>query len=89
MAVVEALEGFLRSSSIAGLSHIANERSFSKVFWIFTIVMCFLISGFYIDMAFQSWAESPVKTLIETMPSSQLVFPKVYDSYNLICKNIS
>lgn len=37
----------------------------------------FCAAGFLINESFQSWADSPVKTTIETLPISDLKFPKV------------
>ena len=77
MTVSKAIDEYLKASSISGLSHIANEKKSSKLFWMFTVFVSFLVSAFYINLAFESWSESPVKTLIETLPSNKLTFPKV------------
>ena len=37
----------------------------------------FSTAGLLINQAFQSWADSPVSTAIETRPISELTFPKV------------
>ena len=71
------LESFLESSSINGLNHISNTRRHGRLFWILVVLTGFIASGFLIYESFQSWKESPVKTTIETLPITELTFPKV------------
>ena len=77
MGAFAALDYFLKSSSIAGLSHVSNEKHVSRLFWIFAVASSFLTSVYLINQSFQMWSESPVTTLIETLPSSKLSFPKI------------
>ena len=70
-------ESFLESSSINGLNHISNTRRHGRLFWILVVLTGFIFSGFLIYESFQSWKESPVKTTIETLPITELTFPKV------------
>ena len=74
---MESLRLYLETSSINGLSHISHSKGSSKIFWIFTVTLGFIIAGVLINQAFTNWAESPIRTIIETRPISELQFPKV------------
>ena len=74
---MKEFESFLESSSISGLNHISNTRRYGRLFWVFIVLTGFTVSGFLIYESFQSWKESPVKTTIETLPITELIFPKV------------
>ena len=41
------------------------------------MIVGFTGAGILINTSFQSWAESPVKTTIETLPITEITFPKV------------
>ena len=78
--VIEEMEGvrtFLESSSIHGLSYVSTKNKYIQLFWIFVVTFGFCAAGFLINESFQSWADSPVKTTIETLPIADLKFPKV------------
>ena len=68
---------FLESSTIHGLAYIATGRKFVRLFWIVVVIVGFTGSGALIYKSFQSWADSPVKTTIETKPITNITFPKV------------
>ena len=68
---------FLESSTIHGLAYISTTRKWVKLFWIVVVVSGFVGAGYIIKESFDSWAESPVKTTIETLPMDELKFPKV------------
>ena len=51
--------------------------SFTKIFWILVVIVGFTGAGVLIFVSFQFWADSPVKTTIETHPIEQRTFPKV------------
>ena len=68
---------FLETSSIHGVLHIAKTNRLQRILWIFIVVCGFFGAGLLIRQSFQSWSESPVRTTIETLPISQLRFPKV------------
>ena len=68
---------FLESSTIHGLAYIATGRKYVRLFWIVVVIVGFTGSGALIYKSFQSWADSPVKTTIETLPITEITFPKV------------
>ena len=74
---MDTLKEFLDSSSIAGLTQVANNKGLVRLFWTIVVILGFAVSGLLIQMSFMSWAESPVRTTIETVPIKELTFPKV------------
>ena len=68
---------FLESSSIHGLAHISRNRKLKQTFWLIVVVVGFISAFFLIYTSFQSWHESPVKTMTETLPISEMKLPKV------------
>ena len=74
---MEGVENFLDSSTIHGLSYISSTRKNIRLFWIFVVLAGFLTAGYLIQQSFHSWAESPVKTTVETLPISEISFPKI------------
>ena len=74
---MENIKKFLESSTIHGLSYISTERQYVRLFWITVAMVGFTGAGVIIHQSFQSWAESPVKTTIETRPIKEITFPKV------------
>ena len=74
---MERVNAFLESSTIHGLNHISTSRKYARAFWILVVLAGFTAAGYLIQTSFQSWAESPIKTTIETLPISEIKFPKV------------
>ena len=74
---MEYFNNFLESSTIHGLYYISTTKRFVRLFWILTVVTGFSVSCFLIHQSFESWADSPVKTTIETLPTSQIKFPNI------------
>ena len=74
---MENFTNFFESSTIHGLAYIATGRKYVRLFWILVVIAGFTGAGVLIYSSFQSWAESPVKTTIETHPITDLTFPKV------------
>ena len=74
---MEDLNTFLESSTIHGLSYILTTKKYSRLFWILVVTSGFAGASILIKESFDSWTESPVKTTIETMPISEIKFPKV------------
>ena len=74
---MERISTFLESSTIHGLNYISTTRKYSRVFWIFVVLVGFTSAGFLIHTSFQSWSVSPIKTAVETLPIADLKFPKV------------
>ena len=75
--MMEKLNTFLESSTIHGFSYIAAGRKYVRLFWILVVIGGFSAAGFIIYQSFQSWADSPVKTTIETLPITEITLPKV------------
>ena len=71
------MKEFLESSTIHGLSYIARNRRFVRLFWVCVIIAGFTGAEFLIQQSFTSWANSPISTTIETLPISELEFPNV------------
>ena len=68
---------FLESSTIHGLAYIASTEKLIRLFWIFVVFAGFSGAGILIHQSFQSWAENPIVTSIETLPIEKVRFPKV------------
>ena len=68
---------FLEASTIHGLSHIASSKSIVKPLWMTIVFTGFACAGILINQSFQSWEESPIKTTVQTLPITELTFPKV------------
>ena len=68
---------YLEFSTIHGMGHIGSSQKFSKIFWMIVVMSGFLGGGVLVLQAFDSWAKSPVSTVIETLPITQINFPKV------------
>lgn len=77
LTTMEYVRTFLDSSSIHGLSNISTSKKYWRLFWIMVVTFGFCTAGFLIYKSFQSWEESPIKTTIETLPISEMIFPKV------------
>ena len=71
------LRTFLESSTIHGLSHISTTRKYARILWIIVVLTGFSGAGVLISKSFQDWSDSPVKTTIETLPITDITFPKV------------
>ena len=74
---MEGVRTFLESSTIHGLTYISTTRKYARLFWILVVLTGFFGASLLIKESFDSWAESPVKTTIETLPISEIRFPKV------------
>ena len=75
--IMEKVNTFLESSTIHGLVYISTAKRLQKLFWILVVLSGFICAGVLINEAFQSWAESPVSTNIETLPIAKLKLPKI------------
>ena len=76
-AVMHGFRSFLESSTIHGLTYISSTRKYVRLFWIFVVITGFSAASFMIYESFQAWEESPVSTNIETLPITEITFPKV------------
>ena len=74
---MERISAFLESSTIHGLNYISTTRKYPRAFWILVVLSGFTGAGYMIHTSFKSWADSPIKTTIETLPISEIKFPKV------------
>ena len=74
---MEGVSIFLETSTIHGLTYISTTRKYARVFWILVVMTGFVGACLLIKESFDSWSESPVKTTIETLPISEIRFPKV------------
>ena len=74
---MERVSAFLESSTIHGLNYISTSKKYARAFWILVVLAGFTAAGYLIHTSFQSWADSPIKTTIETLPISEIEFPKV------------
>ena len=74
---MDGLRYFLESSTIHGLSYIPAAKKHARIFWVLVVIAGFTGAGIIIQKSFQSWAEGPVTTTIETNPITDLTFPKV------------
>ena len=71
------IQTFLESSTIHGLVYISTTRKYARLFWILIVIVGFSTAAYLIQQSFQSWADSPVKTTVETLPMSEITFPKI------------
>ena len=74
---MEEVRTFLDSSTIHGLAYISSTRKFARVIWVCIVIVGFIGAGMLIQISFQAWADSPVKTTIETLPITEISLPKV------------
>ena len=74
---MDGVRTFLESSTIHGLNFISTTRRYVRVFWILVVLAGFSSAAYLINTSFQSWADSPIKTTVETWPIKEIKFPKV------------
>ena len=63
---MEEVRNFLEFSTIHGLTHVASSRKLVKAFWILVVIAGFTGASVIIYQSFDNWADSPVKTTLET-----------------------
>ena len=74
---MEELKNYLDSATVHGFAYIGQTRKLTKVFWILVVITGFSLAGILIHQSIASWEESPIKTTVETIPISEVTFPKV------------
>ena len=75
---MDTTKTFLESSTIHGLLHISTNKKYAtKLFWIVVVILGFTAASYMIYESFQTWADSPIKTTIETLPITKITLPKV------------
>ena len=76
--MMESVKEFLESSTIHGLSYISTSRKVGvKYLWVGIVITGFTISGILIFQSFKQWNKSPVGTSEETLPISEISFPRI------------
>ena len=71
------VEDFLETSTIHGLIHISRNRKYAKLIWILVVIGGFTLASIMIQESFQTWADDPIKTTIESKSIKELHFPKL------------
>ena len=74
---MEGVVEYLESASIHGLVYISATRRLVRLAWLCVVMTGFTLAGVLIHQSFDSWADSPVTTTIETLPITDLDFPNV------------
>ena len=74
---MDVLTNYMENSSIHGVGFISKTKAFRRAFWLFVVLTGFTGAFIIIFYNFQNWAETPVITTMETLPISELMFPKV------------
>ena len=74
---MDDIRTYLETTTVHGLTYISTTRKYTRLFWILTVISGFFGAGYLIKESFDGWGESPVKTTIETLPISEIIFPKV------------
>ena len=76
--MMENFRNFLESSTIHGLIYISSSKKhIERLFWILIVIGGFTCSGVLIYQSFDTWAETPITTTIETLPIEDIIFPTV------------
>ena len=74
---MDNIKTFLESSTIHGVNHISTAGKYGRLLWVLIVFTGFTGAGIMIYESFQAWEESPVTTTVETMPITEITFPKV------------
>ena len=74
---MDVLTNFLENSSIHGLAFISRTQAFRRAFWLCVVLTGFFAASVIISESFRNWNETPVITTLETLPISDVIFPKV------------
>lgn len=77
MKISKLLTEFLETSTIHGLFHIATSAKQLRLLWAGVVFAGFAGAALLINKSFESWAEQPVATTVETFPIKDVKFPKV------------
>ena len=75
--IKEGLNSFLDTSSIGGLNHISTSKKYVRIFWVITVLSAFAGAGFLMNLSFNTWAKTPEKTTIATLPITEIRLPKI------------
>ena len=74
---MEVVKQFFETSTIHGLYYISTTRKWAKLFWVIIVLGGFSGAGYLIYQSFYNWDQSPISTTIETLPISQITYPKL------------
>ena len=77
MKISKLLTEFLETSTIHGLFHISSTAKQLRLLWTCIVIAGFVGAALLINKSFESWAEQPVATTVETFPIKDVKFPKV------------
>ena len=77
MGAIDNIKEYFNTSTIHGIGYISKTKGFVRLGWIFVIITGFMAAGVLIQESFHSWSMSPVSISKETLPISELTFPKV------------
>ena len=74
---MKSLKEFLETSTIHGLHYISTSRNCIRLFWMCVVLFGLTASGYLIQQSFESWAESPITTAVDSQLTSEVQLPKV------------
>ena len=74
---MDSMQNFLETSTVHGLTHISAARKYARLFWIIVVIAGFIGAGVLIYQSFEDWIDNPITTTIETLPMTEITFPKV------------
>ena len=74
---MENIKLFLETTTIHGFQYISTTKKYVRILWILVVITGFIGAGMLISQSFDSWADSPEKTTIRTLPIQEVRFPKV------------
>ena len=77
MGAIDNIEEYFNTATIHGLGYFSKTKGFVRLGWIFVVITGFMAAGVLIQESFKSWSMSPVSISMETLPISELRFPKV------------
>ena len=63
---MEHIKEYFESSTVHGFSYISNTRKYVRSLWILIVIGGFIGAFVLIHESFDSWADNPVKTTLET-----------------------
>ena len=74
---MEIVKEYLSNSTIHGLSYIASTKGLTQTVWLCVVSVCVAYAGISIGQSFESWSKNKITTTIETLPITEVPFPKV------------
>ena len=78
MRLIQHGRDFLESSTIHGLVHISTgKNALIRCIWAMIVIACFSYDIYMIENAFQSWADTPVVTSVDTKPINEVTMPEI------------